>query len=103
RRRHTRFSRDWSSDVCSSDLAGVHRAPRGGARGGRPGLVARSLNCNAGDLYAEFARLSGPQRGCMAKEDAIQMEGRVVETLPNTDRKSVVAGKSGQHGRVRGV
>src|SRR5690606_29242873 len=29
RRRHTRFSRDWSSDVCSSDLP---RAPRG-ARG----------------------------------------------------------------------
>ena len=29
----------------------------------------------------------GPQgstRACMAKEDAIQMEGRVVETLPNT-------------------
>src|SRR5690606_26557941 len=23
RRRHTRFSRDWSSDVCSSDLAGL--------------------------------------------------------------------------------
>src|SRR5690606_40124764 len=27
-RRHTRFSRDWSSDVCSSDLA------RGGPTGG---------------------------------------------------------------------
>src|SRR5207302_2992381 len=27
RRRHTRFSRDWSSDVCSSDLTnGVHEA-----------------------------------------------------------------------------
>src|SRR5690606_40844599 len=25
RRRHTRFSRDWSSDVCSSDLADGHR------------------------------------------------------------------------------
>src|SRR6266511_2122238 len=25
RRRHTRFSRDWSSDVCSSDLDGVTR------------------------------------------------------------------------------
>src|SRR5690606_41006999 len=25
RRRHTRFSRDWSSDVCSSDLRGVKR------------------------------------------------------------------------------
>src|SRR5690606_39936919 len=23
-RRHTRFSRDWSSDVCSSDLVGHH-------------------------------------------------------------------------------
>src|SRR5690606_40890069 len=23
RRRHTRFSRDWSSDVCSSDLVGL--------------------------------------------------------------------------------
>src|SRR5690606_40149184 len=23
RRRHTRFSRDWSSDVCSSDLLGL--------------------------------------------------------------------------------
>src|SRR5690606_40461495 len=23
RRRHTRFSRDWSSDVCSSDLADI--------------------------------------------------------------------------------
>src|SRR5690606_37729219 len=26
RRRHTRFSRDWSSDVCSSDLAALARA-----------------------------------------------------------------------------
>src|SRR5690606_39640910 len=43
RRRHTRFSRDWSSDVCSSDLAhvdavygGSHLALPGGgpARGG---------------------------------------------------------------------
>src|SRR5690606_40042904 len=24
RRRHTRFSRDWSSDVCSSDLVYIH-------------------------------------------------------------------------------
>src|SRR5690606_41090912 len=26
RRRHTRFSRDWSSDVCSSDLSIAHNA-----------------------------------------------------------------------------
>src|SRR5690606_40236595 len=35
RRRHTRFSRDWSSDVCSSDLVdggavGLRRPSRGG-------------------------------------------------------------------------
>src|SRR5690606_39367710 len=28
RRRHTRFSRDWSSDVCSSDLSPPRRSPR---------------------------------------------------------------------------
>src|SRR5690606_40256890 len=33
RRRHTRFSRDWSSDVCSSDLLGRRRRPRAGAEG----------------------------------------------------------------------
>src|SRR5690606_40260627 len=27
RRRHTRFSRDWSSDVCSSDLASTDPRP----------------------------------------------------------------------------
>lgn len=43
-----------------------------------------NLHCNAAAVYAEFARPAGLLRGCMAKEDAIQMEGRVVETLPNT-------------------
>src|SRR5690606_18326444 len=33
RRRHTRFSRDWSSDVCSSDLQTRGGAPA--SRGGR--------------------------------------------------------------------
>src|SRR5690606_40116529 len=33
RRRHTRFSRDWSSDVCSSDLTqGMCRSETGPAR-----------------------------------------------------------------------
>src|SRR5688572_13723819 len=31
RRRHTRFDCDWSSDVCSSDLAGKDAAPADGA------------------------------------------------------------------------
>src|SRR5256885_5800212 len=35
RRRHTRLQGDWSSDVCSSDLA-VFRLPPGAGSGGRP-------------------------------------------------------------------
>jgi len=40
-------------------------------------------NCIGAGLYAEFAPLEG-DKGRMSKEDAIQMEGEVVETLPNT-------------------
>src|SRR5947209_11218241 len=53
RRRHTRYWRDWSSDVCSSDLtarAGRQRAPRGVNRekilneiGNRPGASAGEI------------------------------------------------------------
>src|SRR2546429_576604 len=53
RRRHTRCSRDWSSDVCSSDLGGRRessrrsrgRGPGGERKRGRVsgGLVRRSL------------------------------------------------------------
>src|SRR3712207_7133406 len=32
RRRHTKYWRDWSSDVCSSDLGADHRGPVGGRR-----------------------------------------------------------------------
>src|SRR5690242_9869098 len=39
RRRHTRLTCDWSSDVCSSDLVGSrsHRGGRAAGRGPRPG------------------------------------------------------------------
>src|SRR5690606_39754517 len=37
RRRHTRFSRDWSSDVCSSDLGDRHPACDHAERGGGVG------------------------------------------------------------------
>src|SRR5690606_40646607 len=38
RRRHTRFSRDWSSDVCSSDLTG------NGLMAGKRGLILGVAN-----------------------------------------------------------
>src|SRR5207253_3664878 len=34
RRRHTRWPRDWSSDVCSSDLPSCRTSPRPGAVAG---------------------------------------------------------------------
>src|SRR5699024_11687010 len=39
RRRHTRSKRDWSSDVCSSDLDGAHDALQAGANGSAIRLV----------------------------------------------------------------
>src|SRR5207302_4662333 len=40
RRRHTRFSRDWSSDVCSSDLLALRPWKRADVE---PGLVEKLL------------------------------------------------------------
>src|SRR5690606_39963042 len=50
RRRHTRFSRDWSSDVCSSDL-----------RPGGPGSRARRANSGTTRLTTAFPLIG--QRG----------------------------------------
>src|SRR5215475_10517147 len=48
RRRHTRFSRDWSSDVCSSDLppaVGGTRSRRRSRPSGRAGRTLRPAGC----------------------------------------------------------
>src|SRR3712207_7953535 len=42
RRRHTRYWRDWSSDVCSSDLA--HELDQADAAGRRAGLDAGGVD-----------------------------------------------------------
>src|SRR5690606_16356272 len=61
RRRHTRFSRDWSSDVCSSDLAGDGDGKtllaRGGDREPYPG------DQDTGDR-GRFPRPQPHDRGC---------------------------------------
>src|SRR5690606_40055969 len=88
RRRHTRFSRDWSSDVCSSDLSGgppVRVAAAGGLRGreGGPGEadggvagrgpgagggpVVRPAGCAAGDR-AQAARQGRSEERRVGKE-----------------------------------
>src|SRR5262249_57715059 len=58
RRRHTRLVSDWSSDVCSSDLGGLHEG--GGARR-PPGEASRAPAAGA---VAEGPRLRlRPRRG----------------------------------------
>src|SRR5690606_40038916 len=57
-RRHTRFSRDWSSDVCSSDLA--HR--------GNIGTAGGAASHHAGDLRNTLRAHIG-----LVEEDAPEM------------------------------
>src|SRR5690606_39792837 len=72
RRRHTRFSRDWSSDVCSSDLAARrrrklllhrHELDRLMAKAGQAGhtIVPLSLYFKDGRVKVEIALAKGKQ------------------------------------------
>src|SRR5690606_39865072 len=91
RRRHTRFSRDWSSDVCSSDLDELLKeaARRIGRCVRDPDMVARL----GGDEFAivlDFIH---------SADEAVAVAERVIESLAEPmriagDRKSVVSGKS---------
>src|SRR6266511_583873 len=51
RRRHTRFSRDWSSDVCSSDLGLAAGAGRHAVPGRGRGALAGPLRSEPGPLH----------------------------------------------------
>src|SRR5690606_10651404 len=57
RRRHTRFSRDWSSDVCSSDLKGKPRRTQSS-------LPRRRLHSRRRLQYGAAGALDGCTRRC---------------------------------------
>src|SRR5690606_39852870 len=63
RRRHTRFSRDWSSDVCSSDLptnvSGLPKMPRGGHN---------AIPDNVLKLHGTFRKHRHADRGVRSEE-----------------------------------
>src|SRR5690606_40390141 len=44
RRRHTRFSRDWSSDVCSSDLGNIDQMRKACRMAFREAIFAETLD-----------------------------------------------------------
>src|SRR5256886_4277897 len=81
RRRHTRFDCDWSSDVCSSDLAGpAHRSGAGGPAAYRPRLHLQGDRQGAVHL--------GQDRGESRVLGAAQASA--LDPAPAEDRKSVV-------------
>src|SRR3989475_45408 len=74
RRRHTRFDCDWSSDVCSSDLAVPARADHhpGGERAG----VARDLDAARDLAHLAHARAlvqPGARRGRAPEEEGVEL------------------------------
>src|SRR6266498_1668700 len=85
RRRHTRCGRDWSSDVCSSDLAERHRPEvalvdvrmpgGGGAR------VARELRDRSADTRV-IAVSSGEERQAILRLLAAGVAGYLVRGAP---------------------
>src|SRR5207302_3752629 len=84
RRRHTRFSRDWSSDVCSSDLAQACR-PTGKAYGldmtGDMLALARENQKKAGVTNVEFLKgeieaIPLPANSVRSEERRVGKEGK---------------------------
>src|SRR2546429_365795 len=63
RRRHTRCSRDWSSDVCSSDLARRRVRLRRADPGSRPYRLAPADGTGADDRRGDPPRGTGPAAG----------------------------------------
>src|SRR5690606_40113258 len=97
RRRHTRFSRDWSSDVCSSDLQVMQLAVV--AAGFTPGdadNLRRSMG--AWRRKGELERRSEERRvgkecrsrwsACQSKKKREKMEGEEVASAKDRKRSS---------------
>src|SRR5256712_7690791 len=69
RRRHTRSDRDWSSDVCSSDLGGA--AAREAAHTAAQGLATVAAEAQASDIWSrEIARSAQEMRALVEEISA---------------------------------
>src|SRR5690606_40969055 len=96
RRRHTRFSRDWSSDVCSSDLgAGLAGAvPAWGTAVGALGQVAAEAEAKS---PPRFIRVVESKSGQNVRLELVIRSFAPAEGEGRTEERRV-----GEGGRARG-
>src|SRR5690606_40567743 len=92
RRRHTRFSRDWSSDVCSSDLSQAHAA-RDAWRGLETGTLRLGASTTPASyllpsLVADFRRRFPSVSLHLSDGNTRQ----IVERLPRSEERRVGKG-----------
>src|SRR5690606_40590070 len=71
RRRHTIFSRDWSSDVCSSDL---HAYSLRRSREHAAALRAQALPPEVAQAYADAARQSRAEQARLEQNDDVDFD-----------------------------
>src|SRR5690606_4634267 len=83
RRRHTIFSRDWSSDVCSSDLEAEQNALRQG-KSRKEAIYAAYDRFYKGDIAREIARSMQEQGGLITVEDLANWQVRIEEPVSTT-------------------
>src|SRR5947209_20274169 len=81
RRRHTRYWRDWSSDVCSSDLRTTCRssAPRSAGRSGKP---ATSSRCRSRRSPRSEERRVGKE--CRSRWSPYHLKKKKIENAKDT-------------------
>src|SRR5256884_4584211 len=82
RRRHTRCSRDWSSDVCSSDLDEAALS--------RPALDAQALEALSRELERALLERLRPEIERVIEEMRARLAVSVKHMAREADRKSVV-------------
>src|SRR5690606_39455890 len=101
RRRHTRFSRDWSSDVCSSDLlepgGGKHLAGNAGNRAGADFLHVALAQA----VEREGAIVSADEARDLKAEVAQNVAHLAVLALARSEERRV--GKACRCGRAAGA
>src|SRR6266498_654421 len=80
RRRHTRCGRDWSSDVCSSDLPGA----RSGSQWPRQGMTGPVGYWNVDDITSTLKALL--EAGAEAQQEITDVGGgKLIATVKDAD------------------